>query len=165
MAKKAELWYPWVFAFIATALSWHMRFDPVLRKDLVGYIVTVVTVAVGFLAAIATVLLTLRSRAIEFLKRVKRFGQMLDFIWIAIRWSGVFLVATLPVYLASENSPDYLRRPLSVVWVFTGVLSLAMVFRAMDVSVTVLRAAAHAEEKRSGNEKRSSSNGVPKPQE
>lgn len=141
--KQWEASYPLVGACAIAIVSVAFPFDPRSKGALLASAVTVVTVTVGFLAAIATILLTIRSKALEFMKRVGKFGGVLDFIWASARWSAVFLLASAIVYFLPDKISGWYGRGLSGIWSFLGTLALLMIYRAMDISLMLLASAAH----------------------
>lgn len=130
--------YPLVLAIILLLLSVGIRPDPTLLREMLPSAVTIGSIIIGFLGTIASILLGIDSKAIEFLRRIEKFGLVLDYIWKAIRWSFVFLI----ISVVFTVRPTWWKEPWLHIWVFFGAFAFGLTFRAIDVATAVLRAAA-----------------------
>lgn len=133
-----ERHYPLAVAIALLLLSFSVPPDPSLLRGLLPNCITIGSIIIGFLGTIASILLGVDSKAIEFLRRIEKFGLVLDYIWKAIRWSFVFLILSV----VFEVRPDLWKHPWLHIWIFFGSFAVGLTFRAIDVATAVLRAAA-----------------------
>jgi len=125
--------YPYVAGVLAFALA--LVFRPALNLgSVLGTAVTIAAIWMGFLGTMAGILMAMESRFIVFLKRVDKFGVILDYIWFAVAWSFLFLLLSLAIQLLRLD-----HWSLTAAWLSLGTVALLATYRALDTTITVIR--------------------------
>lgn len=137
-AKIIETYYPIAFAITVTGISWHFQPDPDELKALLETAINVGSIIIGFLGTMASILLGTTTRAIAFLKTVRKFSLIVEYIWSAVRWSFSFVAVSVLFQVYSR----WWKVPWIYAWVFLGAFASAVTFRAVDIALTVLRSIA-----------------------
>jgi len=135
--KNFEKFYPLFFAALITSFYFLYVKYPVNSTSLTTAI-TFSSVFVGFCCAIAGIIMSSNSEAINFIKKIKKLNPLLNFIWHAILWNFILLVtSSIAVFICSDSS--VMPAVPSTIWVFISTYALFLTFRCVYITMILLK--------------------------
>ena len=142
MNASVEKWYPVVLGGVATGSYFALRpyvSLPPSTKELFTAIMTISSIAVGFLMTAKSILLTLNNRAVRFLKDKSKYGTLIDYMITAVNWSFLCAVVTAFLLLIDCAKPPVWLPCVFAPWVFVTVTCAASCYRVVRIFSSVLR--------------------------
>jgi hypothetical protein len=142
-----EKWYP---LLVAAAVSIVARFVPPLysafpnvSSEVLSGALNIAAIFIGFIATVASILMSINSRAVQFMKRIGKFHLLMNFIWWSLRSSFLFLGVSIVLLMFKDRPADPLKWYLGFTWVFLGLWSLLSTYRAIDIAVILIQNSAN----------------------
>jgi len=139
MAVWWERNYPYLVSFLLVAIVLIFNLNLSLSQVLPTAI-TAASIVAGFLSTLATILLSIDSKGIRFLKRIKKFGTIINYLWAAIRWAFAFVVLSSILQMLRQQN-----RWQIILWLLVGIITFTSAFRAIDISLAILRSVSEEE--------------------
>ena len=138
-SKAIERLYPWVISIIVFLLSWFLNVNIARIEQLPSIMANAITVAaifIGFMGAMAGIILGSNSKVIQFMKRIGKLPYLLSFIWISIISSFLFLFVSFFIQLFPNVPAQYYL--ISPLWLSIGTLSVFCTFRGIHITITLI---------------------------
>lgn len=150
-AKVLKVWwerlYPFLIAVGITVLVWRIPATAALIGNLSGDVVSaginIGAIFIGFVATVASILMSINSEAVKFMKRVGKFHVLMNFLWWSIRASFVFVLVSLVWYVAPSQTT--MQEILGYAWVFAGAWTLLTTYRATDIAMGLIHISSNEE--------------------
>jgi hypothetical protein len=141
-----ERWYPLLAGLAAAAVAWalrtHVNIESQALSNLMGSVLNLSSIAVGFLGASAAILLSIdQRRVIRDLKKMGSYNRLIDYLISAVRWSfglAVFSAIGGLAYQKLDGVP-HARAGFFLVWFFLCVVSAVACYRIVYIFADVLR--------------------------
>lgn len=142
MTLKFEKIYPYLFGAIAMS-SYNLFFSqyqlPHNTKDLFAAIVTIASIAVGFLATMKSILLTLgNSSIVRKLKQTEHYTLLKKYLMAAINLGFLCAIASAVFLLFDFSNKNSFNSWLISVWVFIAVTFLVANYRIIKILYKIL---------------------------
>ncbi len=135
-----ERFYPLACAMVITLIAVFLKFSLLSYlsslPNIMGTVVTITSIFIGFLSTLAGILLSSNSKAIRFLKRIDKLSGLVRYIRLAIEWLFILLFVSFGLQL----NPDLISFSwyISIAWVFIAAYGLLLSFRAVRCSMNLL---------------------------
>jgi hypothetical protein len=126
--KSWEKWYPIFLGFCAfivyEILKGHLGIL-CISKDIFGALISISAIAIGFMATIESILLSLDNKIINQLKAAGAFNDLLSYIMSAINWSFFLAAFTTACLLI-----DFSKKAEWFSYAFAGLVFITIVSAA-----------------------------------
>jgi hypothetical protein len=147
MTLTWEKRYPVVIAAASAAVYYYadLRFQlPPPSRDLMGVVVSVSAIAVGFLATAKSILFTIQDRTvIKYFKDSARYTTLVDYLMWAIHWSFLSAgLSTLALFFDLNKLNWWVVRVGMTAWVFLVIVATFSYFRVLRIFGLILRSQA-----------------------
>jgi hypothetical protein len=111
-------------------------------KELFSAVISVSSIAVGFLATSKSIMLSLdKRRVIRQLKDIGVYGTLLSYLMTAVNWSFATAIFTaLALFVdTSRKVPDWYPNAFAV-WIFVTITAALSCYRVIRIFYKILRA-------------------------
>lgn len=143
MARFLESYLPWILGFVGVFVYFSLSLELLIVSkfgQLLESSITISSIAVGFLAASKSILISLdHKEIIQKLKRVGQYSRLIDFFITATYCCFVLTIYSSVLLLVEFKNVSIRNNCLIAFWIFLAVSSAFSCLRIINLFSKILR--------------------------
>jgi hypothetical protein len=138
-----ERLYPYILSFVSVTIIYKSEIDILCSNnlnDMLGAVITLESIIIGFLGAIMPVILSMKneSKFVRYVFEKDRKHLFLKYIKITIKFGLLSAALTIILYLQDIINNDIERKVVEYIWLFVTISFFCLTYRCMVYMIILI---------------------------